>query len=426
MIVLLTIALISCQKDEVITGKKTGSLTVNIGLLVNDHEVNSSLKASGPAENFRVTIFRSDGTIAILFETALLMPDTIELEPGSYYVEAHSNNNLPAAFENPYYYGVSEEFSISSNMQQSVQVNCRLANTMVSVEYSINTVNSFIDYITTVSSTLGSLVFIKDETRPGFFQPSPLTIMVELTSLNLDGSESTKTLNGNIPNPLAGRHYEIIVNTSMDAGNAVFQILLDETEIPVEIVEILDQQENDDDDDDEITELGTVAFGELLITEIMSDPSALSDTEGEWIEIYNNSDHAINLQDLVLVRETTNRHTIGESIELLPGNYFILERAATSTDAPNHYIYGSAIVLPNTGAVLSIFNKDSEGTPGALIFSVNYGGPDFTFQAGASISLNPANLNAADAASGTSWCISTSAFNTGDRGTPGMVNDSCL
>jgi hypothetical protein len=415
---LITILLISCKKEEINTGKKTGNLTVDIGLLIRDYEVNSTLKASGETDDFKVTVFRSDGTAAIIFETASAMPDTIELAPGNYYVEAHSDNNLPAAFENPYYFGVSDEFTISSNMNQSVSIICMLSNTIVSVKYSDATKSSFIDYSTTVSSTLGSLVFTKDETRLGYFQTLPLDILVELTFLNPDGSESNRTLSGKIPDPLPGRHYEIFVNTSIDKGSGSFQILLDETIVPVEVVEIKDVPAVQQD--------SIIAYGEILITEIMFDPTALSDTQGEWFEIYNNSNRIINLQNLLLERDATNKHTITESIELSPGEYYVLARTVLATEASNSYTYGSAISLPNTGALLSISNKVSGTEPGSLIFSVNYGEPGFPSLSGASILLNPERLNTNDAISGSSWCTSSSIYITGDKGTPGTLNDSCI
>ena len=158
--------------------------------------------------------------------------------------------------------------------------------------------------------------------------------------------------------------------------------------------------------------------------EIMPNPSALSDTEGEWFEIYNNSDRVINLQNLILGRNDVNRHTITDSIDLSPGSYMVFERTELATDASG-YTYGSGILLSNTGAVLSIFNEGTETEPGALIFSVDYGGTDFPNVSGASISLSPERINAADAVMGTSWCSSISVYSTGDLGTPGAVNDSC-
>ena len=414
---LMSALTISCQKDEVKIQKQTGSLHIDIGLFININEVSSLLKSTPLAEDLIVIIHKADGTEVMAFERASEMPDTIELETGNYYVEAYSDNNVPAEFENPYYYGVSDAFTIGSNMQQSVLVNCELANTIVTVVYSQNIISSFVDYTTTVSSALGSLIFSMNETRMGYFQTLPLEILVELTSLNPDGSSISKTLSGSIPNPLANRHYEIHVDASIDDGSANFQVLLDETEVQVELIEITD--------DSNIPQSGPIGYGELLITEIMYDPSALSDTDGEWFEIYNNSDHTVNLQNLVLGRDDTNRHLITDSIELSPAAYYVLIRTELATDATNSYMYGSNISLSNTGAVLSIFNEGTETDPGALIFSVNYGAENFPDNSGASICLSPNMINAADAILGTSWCTSTSMFSTGDFGTPGLVNDVC-
>ena len=413
----MTALTISCQKDEVNTNKQTGSLHIDVGLFINVNEVNSLLKSTPLVEDLMVFIYKADGTEVLAFERASEMPDTIELETGNYYVEAYSDNNVPAEFENPYYYGISDLFAVGSNMQQSVLVNCELANTIVTVVYSDNIISSFTEYSATVSSELGSLTFLQNETRMGYFETLPLEIVVELTALNPDGSELIKTLSGTIPNPLSNRHYEIFVDASIDGGTATFQIVLDETEVQVELIEITDEPD--------IPLSGPIGYGELLITEIMYDPSALSDTNGEWFEIYNNSDDTINLHNLVLGRDDTNRHLITDSIELSPATYFVLIRTELATDATNSYMYGSDLTLSNTGAVLSIFNEGTETDPGALIFSVNYGSENFPDNSGASISLSPNLINAADAILGTSWCTSTSVFSTGDLGTPGLINDVC-
>ena len=251
----------------------------------------------------------------------------------------------------------------------------------------------------------------------GYFQTMPLDILVELAYQNPDGSDTSKILSGSIPDPLANRHYEIFVDASPDAGAASFQILLDSTEVLVEVIEITDIQGNQQDD--------IIGYGEILITEIMFDPSALSDTEGEWLEIYNNSDQMLNLQNLILGRDDVNRHTIADPIELLPGEYFVFARTGTATSASNTYIYGSDISLTNSGAVLAIYNEGTETDPGALIFSVDYGAVYFPSPTGASISLNLDGFNPADAVLGTSWCTATSVYNTGDLGTPGSENDLC-
>ena len=414
---LLMILIISCKKDPPESGKKTGSLIVEIGLSIREYELNKGLKSAQQTEDFKVIVYHADGTVAMIFETVSVMPDTIELEPGNYYVEAHSDNDLPAAFENPYYYGLSEIFTIQSSMQQSAMVTCSLANTMVTVVYSDYVKSHFIDFTTTVSTVLDTLVYTKDETRPGYFRTFALDILVDLSWMRPDGTDSSKQLSGSIPEPLTGRHYEISVNSIIENGMSTFQVLMDETEIPVEVIEISD--------DTLVSQITGIGYGDILITEIMFDPLALSDTDGEWFEIYNNSDQSINLQDLVLKRDDANLHAIADSIVLSPGAYFVFTRTQTAVNVANSYVYGSAILLPNTGAVLAIYNKNQGTDPGALIFSVNYGGLNFPSLPGASISLNPDMTSAGEAITGTSWCTSGTVFSTGDKGTPGVGNNTC-
>ena len=47
-------------------------------------------------------------------------------------------------------------------------------------------------------------------------------------------------------------------------------------------------------------DLSDVYTGELIVTEVMNNPSAVSDETGEWIEIFNISESAINLQGLTI------------------------------------------------------------------------------------------------------------------------------
>ena len=424
-VILMTLVLVSCHKEEFApcektggeTSPETGSLHLDIGRSLRIKEVIGRLKSEPGIESFHVNIYREDGTLEMAFDSVSAIPDTIELAIGNYYAEAFSDNNLPAAFENPYYYGTSAVFSIVGNQVQSVTVNCELANTIVSVLYSSNVIMGFSDYSTTVSSDLDSLIFAAGETRWGYFQPLPLTIRVELSWLLPGGSINSRVLTGQIPGPLPNRHYEIFVDAELDGGTASFLVVKDSSEAVVERVEISDLSPGSNGGGD--------GYGDLLITEIMNNPAILSDTEGEWFEIYNNSSQAVNLQNLILDRDNTYRHTITDSVLLQPGEYHVLARTANATGAMNVYVYGSDLSLTNSGGVLSIFNEGSETEPGSLIFSVDYGATGFPSGAGASISLDPAMLNATDAVLGSSWCLSTSPYITGDLGTPGLANDPC-
>jgi len=414
---LISLALISCRKDPSEPIEETGQIHIEIGSNIRILEMDGGFKTNPALEDFKVDIFNADGSIAMSFHSIAEMPDTIELAVGDYYVQAYSDNDLPAEFDNPYYFGESHLFTVEPNQHLSVEVNCVLSNTVVSVFYSDNVVNSFLNYSTLVASEFGSLLFSETELRKGYFRTSPLEITVDLAYTKPDGTSANRLLAGSIPAPLPNKHYKISVDASISEGMASFHITQDTTEVLVEFIEMSDNQDP--------IGIGALDYGDLLISEIMPDPSALSDTEGEWFEIYNNSDKQINLQNLILGRDDTNMHTISDSIVLQPGEYFLLSRTLQAADVSNKYVYGSAITLSNSGAALTIFNEELDGNPGEVIFSVNYGESGFPGGSGASISLNPLLMNAASAILGSSWCLSSSSYNTGDLGTPGAVNDNC-
>ena len=405
----------SCKKDDDTntTGEK-GSISINVGIDISINDIGKSLKSTYQADSFRVLVFNNTGEVVLGYENAADIPGEIRLDPGEYYVAAHSKNFMPAAFENPYYYGRSENFILANDEHRTVTVSCELANCAVSVVYSDNIKNDFSDYFTTVSIEGGSLTFGRDESRAGYFDLKPLTIEAVLIYSLAGGSTGRKILSGVIDNPQAKKLYEVHLDASVSDGQAAIIINLDES-IEQEIVEI--------NETDTTVNSGPIGYGDLLITEIMYDPSAMSDTEGEWFEIYNNSLTDIDINGMV-IRRASDLHVIDEEIILSPGEYLVLARSVNATSAPKH-VYGSDITLTNSGAELIIANYGTDGTDGSEIASVNYGAAGFPNTTGASLNLDPSQFNVIDAKSGSSWCRSTVAYDTGDLGTPGNVNPEC-
>jgi hypothetical protein len=408
--------LVQCCHKEVMQYDQPGKLKISIGMSIQVNEVKENLKSTNGVEDFRVTVCNPAGAEILAFAKASEMPEEISLDAGSYYVVAHSDNNLPAAFDNPYYYGQSDLFTITPLQVQSVSVNCELANTIVSIVYSDNLQQHYSDYSTTVSSSAGSLVFAKGESRRGYFQPLPLDIHVLINYQQADGSPAVKTLTGHIPDPQPKRHYEVHVDAAPGAGSALLQISMNEAEVPVEVVNVSDGPGT--------ASGGDLAPGSLLITEIMYNPSAMTDATGEWFEIYNNTTIQIDLHNLVIRKDNAESHVIGSEVILQPQQYYVLARTDNAVIG-NKYVYGTGISLNNTGAVLSVCNYGTDRTNGSVICAVDYGADGFPSGTGASICLDPDLFNPADMILGDSWCTSVSAYQTGDLGTPGEVNDSC-
>ena len=164
-------------------------------------------------------------------------------------------------------------------------------------------------------------------------------------------------------------------------------------------------------------------IGDLVITEIMQNPSAVTDGNGEWIEIHNTTATAIDLNGMMLSDDGSNSHIINSSVIVLANGYVVLGRNANMTmnGGVNLDYQYSSFTLGN-GADQVILT-----CMGTIIDEVKYdGGPNFPDPTGASMSLNPNNLNTIDNDDGSNWCESTSTFGAGDLGTPGAANDACL
>ena len=70
---------------------------------------------------------------------------------------------------------------------------------------------------------------------------------------------------------------------------------------------------------------------DLLITEIMANPLAVTDTLGEWFELFNPTTESIDLSGLLLSDDGSNKHNISSATPLLvnSGSYFVMARNGT-------------------------------------------------------------------------------------------------
>jgi hypothetical protein len=111
------------------------------------------------------------------------------------------------------------------------------------------------------------------------------------------------------------------------------------------------------------------AFGDLLITEIMADPSPVVQLpDEEYIEIYNASSDVIDLKD-VRFRASTRSAVIPEGL-LFPGEYAVVvpvNAAPLFTFATKVIALPSFPLLTNSGADLSL-----EAPNGSLVFHIAY------------------------------------------------------
>jgi hypothetical protein len=166
-----------------------------------------------------------------------------------------------------------------------------------------------------------------------------------------------------------------------------------------------------------------VAPGDLVISEIMVNPDAASDTYAEWIEIYNATSAPVDLQGLVFRHEANDPaavHVIGASVIAPPHGYVVIGKStdqAMNGGVDVAYAYPADIGFTNTGDYLAIERADE-----TII--------DHTFWAsdaplGASLSLDPSFLDASLNDDATHFCAGVAFLPSGDKGSPGVANPAC-
>jgi len=172
-----------------------------------------------------------------------------------------------------------------------------------------------------------------------------------------------------------------------------------------------------DQDCDGLVDEGRWAPGDLVFTELMVDPLASMDGEGEWIELANRSGRTVWLDGLVLRvdGEATGLLATGAAVE--PGARVLL--GVSADPARNGGVTLAALwadrPLGNRGGELAL---EADGV--VLDHTTWAAAP-----AGASLGLD---LEVADPAANDlaeAWCPATEPWADGDFGSPGTTNEPC-
>ncbi len=178
----------------------------------------------------------------------------------------------------------------------------------------------------------------------------------------------------------------------------------------------------------------TPTVNHVVINELMIDPVAVGDANGEWIELYNPTAAAVDLAGWYIAEDGPGIHQIVGSLVIPSGGYLVLCRnsnASLNGGVTCAYQLTNFALVNGGDSVLLLDPQAAE------IDRVVYG-PDAGFTtsapAAASVGLKHPYLDNAAMVipelpnDPTSWedsnfVVSTKVFGTGDKGTPGARND---
>ncbi len=183
-----------------------------------------------------------------------------------------------------------------------------------------------------------------------------------------------------------------------------------------------------------------LAFGDLVLTELMIEPSTLDCDPvltGQYIELKNATDHVVNLQGLVL-RFGQASDAVAQDVRVQPGAYVVGRPDTTACPGfpPSFsadFTYAASVVLSAQGpsTTVQILTPQSITIDSVNVNPWALGGPSARFLSGHAAHLNagaedaasndlPSNWCSADESLGTSLPVEDATF-----GTPGRAAQGC-
>ncbi|MFY0607914.1 MAG: lamin tail domain-containing protein [Cyclobacteriaceae bacterium] len=219
--------------------------------------------------------------------------------------------------------------------------------------------------------------------------------LIELGYANSIEATSDTTVRLDFDNELvSGNSYQLIVNTLPDlAGNYSITDTISFTYEPPAIP----------------------SFGEVIITELLPDPSpSIGLPEVEYIEIYNRSDKTIDLKALSI--GDASKKVALPSYELAPGAYALIVSAGNESvhGLPNVIGVSGLLTLSNSADQVILFNILDEQVD-AVNYSIDWYSDELKDDGGYSLEMiDPLG----DCPSGYNWSASVDE----SGGTPGVQN----
>ena len=171
--------------------------------------------------------------------------------------------------------------------------------------------------------------------------------------------------------------------------------------------------------------------GEVIINEVMVDPSSVTDKKGEWLEVYNTSAYWLDLYGMRLMDGDVDDFMVEEisygSMIMGPGHFILIcaesdfwnNGGVNCHGTFNHQTFGNGFGMSNSEDEVALV------TPYGEILDVMGYNSGFV-STGMSKGLDPRNASEAENDNLNYWCDQTNFMPQGDRGSPGSENTWCF
>lgn len=217
----------SCSDDYSPSGSGFGQINPRIDLDGTALQARGSRDASEISVNdLSLKLTSSDGTFTKSWNSVSEFDNTEEFKVGTYTMEASYGALESEGFDSPYYYGTAY-VTVLENRVSPVELIAKLANSMVSVEYTDAFKGYFKAYSLQLHSEGGAYIdYAAGETRPAYLRPGKVTVLASVTKPN----GVSATLEAASFEAVARHHYTVTIDVNNgNAGDVQMVISFDDS-----------------------------------------------------------------------------------------------------------------------------------------------------------------------------------------------------
>ena len=154
----------------------------------------------------------------------------------------------------------------------------------------------------------------------------------------------------------------------------------------------------------------------LVVTEIMSNPAAQSDSTGEYFELLNAGAQPVDMDGFEIRDDGTDAFVIDGPMIIPAGGRVVLGKSVTAAGGAVDYVYGSGMTLSNVDDEIVVIAGGEE------VDRVAYDA-SFPLAAGRSLELKEDALDPIANDDAANWCESSTEIGDGDFGSPHGPSD---
>ena len=226
----------ACSNDDFVA--TSGEGTVYLSACVNsDVKVKSRADIDDYADNLTIWLANDKGVVRQYHSLGEVPAAGVQLLTGSYKALAWVGDSVPASFDSKYFRG-AQDFTIENGDKKSVEIACKIVNSVVTVNYDASVDEVLSNYTFTVGHSQGELTFEGRTDARGYFMMNSRDKNLDWTLTGTKNDGSTYTRTGVIENCAEATLYTVNITCSGDnleeIGGAYLTVSIDETMIDVE------------------------------------------------------------------------------------------------------------------------------------------------------------------------------------------------